>query len=48
MQRGGIDAVNLPDGPRASARISPFAAAVAIQQQVGIETVLHCAAATRA
>ena len=38
----GIDAVNLPDGPRASARISPFAAAVAIQQQVGIETVLHC------
>ena len=41
-KEAGIDAVNLPDGPRASARISPFAAAVAIQQQVGIETVLHC------
>ncbi len=38
----GVDAVNLPDGPRASARISPFAAAVAIQREVGIETVLHC------
>ncbi|MBS1371176.1 MAG: bifunctional homocysteine S-methyltransferase/methylenetetrahydrofolate reductase [Lentisphaeria bacterium] len=38
----GVDAVNLPDGPRASARISPVAAAIAIQQQVGIETVLHC------
>lgn len=38
----GVDVVNLPDGPRASARISPVAAAIAIQQQVGIETVLHC------
>ena len=38
----GVDAVNLPDGPRASARISPMAAAIAIQQQIGIETVLHC------
>ncbi len=38
----GIDAVNLPDGPRASARISPLVTAVAIQQQTGIETILHC------
>ena len=37
-----MDVVNLPDGPRASARISPVAAAIAIQQQVGIEAVLHC------
>ena len=37
----GIDAVNLPDGPRASARMTPLAAAVAIQQQTGLETVLH-------
>ncbi len=37
----GIDAINIPDGPRASARISPMMASVAIQQQVGIETVLH-------
>lgn len=41
-KEAGVDAVNLPDGPRASARISPFAAAIAIQQKVGIETVLHC------
>ncbi|MDR0933092.1 MAG: bifunctional homocysteine S-methyltransferase/methylenetetrahydrofolate reductase [Victivallales bacterium] len=38
----GIDAVNLPDGPRASSRISPLVTAIAIEQQVGIETVLHC------
>ncbi len=37
----GIDAVNLPDGPRASARISPLIAAVEIQEKAGIETVLH-------
>lgn len=38
----GIDAVNLPDGPRASARISPLATAIEIQRAVGIETILHC------
>ncbi len=37
----GVDAINIPDGPRASARISPMMAAVAIKQQVGIEPVLH-------
>ncbi len=37
----GIDAVNLPDGPRASARISPLIAALEIQEKAGIETVLH-------
>jgi len=37
----GIDAINLPDGPRASARISPMIAAIEIERQVGIETVLH-------
>ncbi len=37
----GIDAINIPDGPRASARISPMMASVAIQQRVGIEAVLH-------
>ena len=37
----GIDAINLPDGPRASARVSPMVAALAVQQQVGIEAVLH-------
>jgi homocysteine S-methyltransferase len=37
----GIDAINIPDGPRASARISPLVAALAIEREVGIETVLH-------
>ncbi len=37
----GVDVINLPDGPRASARISPMIAAIEIERQVGIETVLH-------
>jgi len=37
----GIDAINIPDGPRASARMSAHALAVLIEQEVGIETVLH-------
>ncbi len=37
----GIDAINIPDGPRASARISPMVAALTIEQEIGIETVLH-------
>ncbi len=37
----GIDAINIPDGPRASARMSAMALAVKIQREVGIETVLH-------
>lgn len=37
----GIDAINIPDGPRASARISSMVAAMTIEREVGIETVLH-------
>ncbi len=37
----GIDVINIPDGPRASARMSALALAVKIQREVGIETVLH-------
>ena len=37
----GVDAVNIPDSPRASARMSNQALAILIQQQVGIEVVLH-------
>jgi homocysteine S-methyltransferase len=39
--RRGVDAINIPDGPRASARVSPMIAALAIQRDVGIETILH-------
>ncbi|MDR3201301.1 MAG: bifunctional homocysteine S-methyltransferase/methylenetetrahydrofolate reductase [Spirochaetales bacterium] len=37
----GIDAINLPDGPRASSRISSLVTAIEIERQTGIETILH-------
>jgi homocysteine S-methyltransferase len=37
----GVDAINIPDGPRASARISPMIAAITILREVGIEPILH-------
>ncbi len=37
----GVDAINVPDSPRASARMSAQSLCVQIQQQLGIETVLH-------
>ena len=40
-REAGVDAINIPDGPRASARISPLITAQAIQREAGIETVLH-------
>lgn len=43
----GIDAVNIPDGPRASSRISAAAVALAIQNQGLIEPVLHVCARDR-
>src|SRR5580704_517602 len=38
----GIDCINVPDGPRASARVSAQATCQVIQQQAGIEAVNHC------
>jgi len=37
----GVDAVNIPDSPRASARMSNQALSLLIQREVGIETILH-------
>jgi homocysteine S-methyltransferase len=37
----GINAINIPDSPRASARMSAQSLSIQIQQQCGIETVLH-------
>jgi homocysteine S-methyltransferase len=37
----GVHAINIPDGPRASSRISPLVAAHRIQQEAGIEAILH-------
>ena len=43
----GVDAINIPDGPRAMARMSSLATAVIIQQRVGIEAVMHFACRDR-
>jgi homocysteine S-methyltransferase len=43
----GVDAINIPDGPRASARMSALAMAAIIQRDIGIETVLHFACRDR-
>lgn len=37
----GIDAINIPDGPRASSRLSPMVTAARIQREAGMETILH-------
>ena len=37
----GVDGINIPDSPRASARMSNQALSLLVQQQVGIEAVLH-------
>lgn len=37
----GVDAVNIADGPRAMARMSPMALASLIKEKVGIETIVH-------
>ncbi len=37
----GVDAINIPDGPRASSRLSPMITAALIQKQVEIETIVH-------
>lgn len=37
----GIDAINIPDGPRASARLSPLVTALKIEQAAEVETILH-------
>jgi len=47
LYHAGIDAINIPDGPRASARMSALALAAIIQKEVGIETVLHIACRDR-
>jgi 5,10-methylenetetrahydrofolate reductase len=41
IRAAGVDAVNVPDGPRAQNRMGAIAVSVLLQQRVGIETVLH-------
>ncbi len=37
----GADVINIPDGPRASCRMSPIATGIKIEQTAGIETIVH-------
>jgi methionine synthase / methylenetetrahydrofolate reductase(NADPH) len=37
----GVDAINIPDSPRASARMSNQALSLLLQQQAGIEAIMH-------
>jgi methionine synthase / methylenetetrahydrofolate reductase(NADPH) len=41
LKRAGIDAVNVPDGPRAQSRMGAMMTSLLIEQRVGIETVTH-------
>ena len=41
LKQYGVHAINVPDSPRASARMSNQSLCLQIQQKVGIETILH-------
>jgi homocysteine S-methyltransferase len=41
LKEAGVDAVNIPDGPRAQTRMSAQATAILVEQKLGIEAVLH-------
>jgi homocysteine S-methyltransferase len=41
LHEAGVNAINIPDGPRASARMSPMAMAVRLEREIGIETIIH-------
>jgi len=41
IKAAGVDAVNVPDGPRAQNRMGAIAVAALIRQRIGIEPVLH-------
>jgi len=43
----GVDCVNIPDGPRASARMSAMALAVILARESGLEPLLHYACRDR-
>ena len=47
LKEAGVDAVNVPDGPRAQSRMGALLTSVLIEQQVGIETVTHYACRDR-
>jgi homocysteine S-methyltransferase len=47
LKKHGVDLVNIPDQAQANARMSALAAAFLIEQQCGVETILHYACRDR-
>jgi methionine synthase / methylenetetrahydrofolate reductase(NADPH) len=47
LKDAGVDAVNVPDGPRAQSRMGALLTSLLIEQQVGIEAVTHYACRDR-
>ena len=41
IKDAGVDAINVPDGPRAQSRMGALATALLLEQKVGIESVVH-------
>jgi homocysteine S-methyltransferase len=41
LNEHGVDAVNIPDGPRAMARMSPMALGMLVREKAGIEPIVH-------
>jgi len=41
LKERGVDAINIPDGARASARMGPMFLALMMEREVGIQTILH-------
>jgi homocysteine S-methyltransferase len=41
LKRSGVDAVNVPDGPRAQSRMGALMTSLLIEREVGLETVTH-------
>jgi homocysteine S-methyltransferase len=41
LHAAGVDAINVPDGPRAQSRMGAIATSLLIEQKVGIESVTH-------
>jgi homocysteine S-methyltransferase len=47
LQAAGVDAVNVPDGPRAQSRMGALLSGLLIQREVGMEAVVHYACRDR-
>ena len=47
LKAAGVDAVNVPDGPRAQSRMGALLSGLLIQRELGMETVVHYACRDR-